>query len=318
MSKSAAASSLTRHPLSAAYEDIYGPAWDDLVNDMRKWGLGKHKITLYEGQILDGWQRYRACLEAGIEPEFETFAERIAREDRPDGYGIDEFIAVVQEHRRSQTPEMQRARRINRIQRASEARERGDSIRTIAIAEKVSPTQVYKDLKSAEETSGVNRVTPDTTPSTNGHSTNHVTGTDGKKYPKKKKPKGEKPAPSAKSKALKDDFGNLLPAKCRDAFADPFLQEAFDTLTVVAEKLRKGFLADGMNKRKKAYPHIDADSFIHGIGMIDNCLEKLIDHLKTRRPAGVCQECEEGKGCAACGMSGLVPRETYLLQKGKK
>ena len=79
---------LVRHPLSAAYEDISGPAWDEFVNDIRRWGIGDTKITLYEGMVLDGWQRYRGCLETGVEPQFEEFHERIAREKRPAGFGI--------------------------------------------------------------------------------------------------------------------------------------------------------------------------------------------------------------------------------------
>jgi len=31
------------------------------------------KITLYEGKVLDGWNRYKACIETGVEPVFTTF-----------------------------------------------------------------------------------------------------------------------------------------------------------------------------------------------------------------------------------------------------
>ena len=210
------------------------------------------------------------------------------------------------------------------MQRTSQARQRGDSLRAIAAAEGVSVAQINRDLAEAEA-AGVPPGTPGPSlnghavsepPSANGHSAEHVTGKDGKKYPKKRKKKEGKP--STKAHAIKDDFGNILPQRCRDAFADPWLQEAFDTLCETAEKVRKAFLADGMKKRRKAYPHIDTDSFIHGVGMIDNVLEQLIKHVKDRRPAGVCQECEDGKGCPACCMSGLVPREIYQQQIQRK
>lgn len=46
-----------------------------LVADMRKSGYDtKFPITLYQGDILDGWNRYRACLELGIAPATTTFS----------------------------------------------------------------------------------------------------------------------------------------------------------------------------------------------------------------------------------------------------
>lgn len=52
--------------------DISGPEWAAFVADIRERGQ-VHAIILYEGQILDGWQRYRACVELGIEPKVEAF-----------------------------------------------------------------------------------------------------------------------------------------------------------------------------------------------------------------------------------------------------
>src|SRR5947208_1607289 len=47
--------------------------FDALVADFRQNGYKGQPILLYEGKVLDGWHRYRACLEAGVEPRFETF-----------------------------------------------------------------------------------------------------------------------------------------------------------------------------------------------------------------------------------------------------
>lgn len=55
---------------------IFPPMTDDefegLKADIQQHGLLK-KITLFDGQILDGKERYRACLAVGVEPEFEDF-----------------------------------------------------------------------------------------------------------------------------------------------------------------------------------------------------------------------------------------------------
>ena len=43
-----------------------------LADSIRSVGL-LSPIVLYMGQVLDGWQRYRACLIAGVEPRFERY-----------------------------------------------------------------------------------------------------------------------------------------------------------------------------------------------------------------------------------------------------
>ena len=60
-------SHLEFHPLADAFPLIEGAALDDLVGDIRENGL-REPITLLEGLILDGRNRYRACQALGIEP----------------------------------------------------------------------------------------------------------------------------------------------------------------------------------------------------------------------------------------------------------
>lgn len=45
--------------------------YEFLKQDIRQHGL-KHAIVLYQGKILDGWHRYRICLELSIKPRFVT------------------------------------------------------------------------------------------------------------------------------------------------------------------------------------------------------------------------------------------------------
>ena len=58
------------------YANIFPELIDDrlaeLAQDIREHGL-LDKIALYEGNILDGRGRYRACHMAGVKPEFEVF-----------------------------------------------------------------------------------------------------------------------------------------------------------------------------------------------------------------------------------------------------
>jgi hypothetical protein len=60
------------HQLAQEFPRISGLEFDNLVADICANGL-QHPIVLYEGKILDGWHRYRACVRAGIEPRFEEY-----------------------------------------------------------------------------------------------------------------------------------------------------------------------------------------------------------------------------------------------------
>ena len=61
-----------RHPLSAAFPDLSDEEFKSLKDSIERNGQ-RDKILLFEGQILDGWHRYRACLELGKEPIFGVF-----------------------------------------------------------------------------------------------------------------------------------------------------------------------------------------------------------------------------------------------------
>jgi len=70
---------LKRHPLSAAWPDMTP---DDFaaLRDSIAVARQREPIVLFENEVLDGWQRYQACLAEGINPCVEPFASDDAQE----------------------------------------------------------------------------------------------------------------------------------------------------------------------------------------------------------------------------------------------
>lgn len=77
------------HPLCTLFPRLTGAEFDALREDIKANGL-RQPIVLHEGMILDGGNRYRACLDAGVEPHFVKF----------DGGNIVAFVLSANLHRR--------------------------------------------------------------------------------------------------------------------------------------------------------------------------------------------------------------------------
>jgi len=60
------------HPFADIFPLLDGAELEELVTDIKKSGL-LEPIVLLEGKILDGRNRHRACIAAGVEPIFQDF-----------------------------------------------------------------------------------------------------------------------------------------------------------------------------------------------------------------------------------------------------
>jgi len=60
---------LTFHTVAKIFPQMDPASYEELKADIVRNGL-REKIVIYEDQVLDGRHRYRACIEAGIEPSF--------------------------------------------------------------------------------------------------------------------------------------------------------------------------------------------------------------------------------------------------------
>jgi hypothetical protein len=75
-------SAMEFHPLADLFPMLEAGGADELAADIRANGL-RQVIVTFEGKVLDGRNRYRACLAAGVEPRFKEFEG-----DDPLGYVI--------------------------------------------------------------------------------------------------------------------------------------------------------------------------------------------------------------------------------------
>jgi FtsZ-binding cell division protein ZapB len=90
---------LKQHPLSAAFPAMSADDFAALVEDVRANGQ-REPIMLFEGMVLDGWHRYRACVQVGIKPTQFPF---------PDGKDPVAFVLSQNLHRRHLTPSQRAA-----------------------------------------------------------------------------------------------------------------------------------------------------------------------------------------------------------------
>lgn len=86
------------HPLCSLFPRMTGSDFGALIEDIKANGL-REPITLHDGLILDGGNRYRACLHAGVAPRFVDFS----------GSSLVSFVLSANLHRRHMTPGQQAA-----------------------------------------------------------------------------------------------------------------------------------------------------------------------------------------------------------------
>jgi ParB-like chromosome segregation protein Spo0J len=70
------------HPVANIFPLLEGAAFDELVADIREHGLHE-AVVVFEGKVLDGRNRCRACGAAGVEPTFTVY-----QGDDPIGYVV--------------------------------------------------------------------------------------------------------------------------------------------------------------------------------------------------------------------------------------
>jgi ParB-like chromosome segregation protein Spo0J len=198
------------HPLANVFPLLEGKEFDALVADIKANGL-RERITLYEDKILDGRDRYRACLEAGIAVKIEDFEG-----DEADALA---FVISKNIHRRHLTPKLRRSLLVELVTASPEKADR-----VIAREANVEHKQVSRARRKAESTGAIAPV-------------DKRTGADGKarKQPARRKPDATEQE-IRNHKALCNEFEAFNKAEAERGRMVKFTPERMDQIKNLVER----------------------------------------------------------------------------------
>ena len=136
---------LERHPLSANMDNMSEGEFDALVSDVQVNGFVDSTICLYDGQVLDGWHRYRVAkqLDRVDELLFETLV----------GMSPTDFAISRNIHRRHKTP----SQRAQMVVDANAWVENGANRHTLAVSNDTAKTKSEMAEQANVSTSAIAR-----------------------------------------------------------------------------------------------------------------------------------------------------------------
>lgn len=275
------------HPLARYMPPMDAQQYRDLVESIRTSGL-KKPIILFEGMILMGAHREKACAETGVTPEYHEFVGTM--EEAVEAVKIEEIF-------RRHATASQRAMALESLKRhGATVNDNGVGTRTMTFAKKVlangSP-ELCEAVREGEISAGDAAIAA--------------------KLPKQKQKRLVKEVKEGKHRSIKaavksdswegpdddgtdaspdvDQFGVLVPPPLRDVFKSTILSDA-----VVA-------LRDALNA-------ISGCSSWHPFllyGSLRGDLERVARSVSDNLPTAVCQACQ-GIGCRECRGAGWLPR----------
>jgi len=129
------------HPLAAIFPLMEGEEFKALEDSIRKGWIQGEAITIYEGKILDGRNRYRAAKKIGFCPRTKEY----------EGNDPEQFVIAQNLHRRHLTPEQKIKVAEKRRELVKSLKAEGKSTREIARATGVSQSQAQRDVDKLKE-----------------------------------------------------------------------------------------------------------------------------------------------------------------------
>lgn len=315
-----------------------------------------HKPVVTDGAdaIFDGENRLRIAQELKLPQNAVQFDPR--------GRGLspaaaEQLARDLNDTGRQDPMALRKANRAARIERVVEAREAGDSLRTIAEKEGVSQPQILRDLAAAAS-GDTPPVSPEQTlenPAENnapqtGKKKRTVKGKDGKTYPAKpRKPPKPKP-PKACERC--ERIGSPCCKKCKEKFPNGFtppeperdpggddgeLDAAQDISDAIGRKVpnqaveafRAVTVLEGLGRECDRLRQLIGEAIKGPAGRllqtalpgIEQKLKDIKGMLMANRPSHVCPYCKgekNGKPCECCKGEGWTARHVWNAAPGDK
>lgn len=145
---------MNAHPASEVFPMMESDRLLALAEDIRAHGL-KHPIITYEGLVLDGRNRERACALVGIEPRYEEWS--------PDGQLPTEFVVSENLHRRDLTKAQRAAIALALLPRLeTEAKERQGARTDQTSSQQQDEVSYGRSTRKAAELVGIGHSTVET------------------------------------------------------------------------------------------------------------------------------------------------------------
>jgi len=312
--------SYKRHPLSAEHRDWNAFEWEESLSNLREHGIALRAIVLHDGMILDGWQFYRACLAADIEPPFYEL---------PPNIDPAQFVYTANVCRRHESPDdlaKHAERRRGRVKARILA---GDSTRDIARDEGVSQTTIIRDIEALSDEAIRNsygqapngaEVASDAT-SAGAVACGENAGEDGHKESLSLNRgfqqfcQNSNLCPQCR-RALR--VGNAPKAGCPDCrrlrmeAAEQAAAEADEAPQAAAKRVNSA-IESACRAIIEAFNTLPQSPWLEDRGRRQSALDKIRNACHTLRSAKCTHECPacRAEGCEHCHETGMVPQQLY-------
>lgn len=260
------------HPLAELFPLMPDSEIRELAEDIKTSGQ-QHAIVIYEGKILDGRNRYRACNIARVEPKYAKF---------PGGDPL-KFVLSRNLHRRHLT-DAQRAMVAAKIADLKPGEVKSANWR---ITQPEAAKTLDVPVRTVQRAKAVMVASPK-------KAAEVVAGTKSLAKAEKEIKEAAKPKEKPSDKLPKDDRGVTLPANKVE------LWNRRGELAELAEMVSKVRVAIGkaQDKDDPLFAHINHSSTIAA-------LDQAYAAISGSKPYCVCPMCQ-GAGCRACRKTGLL------------
>jgi hypothetical protein len=338
-------STLPFHPLANEFELIDEEGLLDLAETIADPSLGLiFDIVRYDGQILEGRNRYIACLISGTRPRV------VDLDPEADPAFLANYVDACNIHRRHDTVFTLARKRRERLERIAAHRVAGRSLRDIAMIERISVTRVRDDLEKAKaleipcepaggkvEASNGRTVKakqnrkpkaeekppaePESEPESESEEfTAPPPPANGEGKPKRRHEQAvDRPAPGAAPKKPeplvgRDAAGATIPDHLSDVFADPTILEITARMRELARLADADSLKRACEKLTQYNAHLATrmSGLRIQVGEAHECLAAATLLLEDSMPYAVCPACKGHEhGCADCAGAGWIGRRAY-------